>query len=226
NDEHTKKIFEQERLIKEGNNLVEQGHYTEGIVKYNEAMNPDLLLHDYDIARPVLLTADALKFNGQYEDALNQVKRLKECPEMPSGQLPSPSCYEKLELEALIKARDTNSTQSIYDYISYLEKKYKKILPPQMCVGWCDAVFATIARLYDHIGDYDEGIEFTDRFLQFYKKIGPGDPYQPANPHFQVKQAFLQEKTEGGTGCVAAKPGEACMGRATKALIQSDYFPW
>lgn len=225
-DEHTKKIFEQERLIKEGGNLVEQGRYDEAIVKYKEAMNPDLLLYDYDINRPILLTADALKFKGQYEEALNQVNRLKECGDVPSNQLPSPSCYAKLELEALINARDTNSPQPIYDCISYLKEKYKKILPPKTCTGWCDTVFSTVVRLYDHIGDYDAGIEFTEKFLKFYKKIGPGNPYQSGNQYFQVKQAFLLDKAEGRHSCLDAKPGDACMGRATKALIQSDYFPW
>ena len=49
-----------------------------------------------------------------------------------------------------------------------------------------------------------------------------------------IREAFLQDKAEGLKGCLNAKPHqteggqveEVCMGRATKALIQSDYFPW
>ena len=41
-----------------------------------------------------------------------------------------------------------------------------------------------------------------------------------------VREGFEQDKAEGRKSCINAKPGEICMGRATKALIQSDYFPW
>jgi hypothetical protein len=181
------------------------------------------LLHDYDVEPPIFLMSKALKFYGKYEEALDRINDvLKKHPNVQEGNWHE----QKLELEALIKARNANLAQPIYEHVRYLLDKHKEILPPQNCVGPCDSIFSTIVRLYDHMGDYDAGMKFTDEFLQFYKKIGPGNPYQPGNQYFQVKWAFEQEKQEGWKGCVNAKAGEVCMGRATKALIQSDYFSW
>ena len=50
--------------------------------------------------------------------------------------------------------------------------------------------------------------------------------YKKLYEYLKVREAFEKDKAEGFKGCVGAKPGEACMGRATKTLIQSDYFPW
>lgn len=231
NNERTKKIVEQERLLEEGRHLTEQGYYDEAIIKYHEAMSPELLLHDYDIESPIFLMSKAQKLQGKYEEALRNINEvLKKHPNVQEGNWHE----QQLELEALIKARDTKSNQPIYDYIGYLRGKYKNQLPPKSCRGMCDTIASTIIRLYDHIADFDGGIAFAESFLKFYKKIGPGNPYQPANPYFQIKQAFEQEKKEGFKGCRDARPrqteggqaGEPCMGRATKALIKSDYFAW
>jgi hypothetical protein len=50
--------------------------------------------------------------------------------------------------------------------------------------------------------------------------------YKFAYEYLKIREAFEQDKSEGRKSCVGAKTGEVCMGRATKALIQSDYFPW
>lgn len=70
--------------------------------------------------------------------------------------------------------------------------------------------------LYDTIGDYDAGIAFIDEILAYFRTGKAGDP-KPGwvdAEYMKVREAFEQDKAQG------------TKGRATKALIQSDYFPW
>ena len=90
---------------------------------------------------------------------------------------------------------------------------------------------SNILRLRDTIGDYDAGIKFVDECINYFKKadIEKSGVYKPGrvdNEFVKIREAFEQDKAEGKKGCVGKKPGEVCMGRATKAIIQSDYFPW
>jgi len=254
NDERTKKIIEQERLLEEGRHLTEQGYYDEAIMKYQEAMSPELLLHDYDIEPPIFLMSKAQKFQGKYEEALRNINEvLKKHPNVQEGNWHE----QRLELEALIKARDTKSDEPVYEYIDYLKEKYKKQLPPQgYLAGLSDIIITTIIRLYDHIGAYDKGINFVDEIVdQSYSKNKSLERAQTAKEALQksslggknqgryknlaeylrIREAFEQDKAEGFKGCRDAKPqpqggadkpASICMGRATKALIKSDYFPW
>ena len=217
NDTHTKKIFEQERLIKDGNDLVEQGRYDEAIAKYQEAMKPELLLHDYDIGPPIFLMSKALKFQGKYEEALHQINEvLKKHPDVHEGNWHD----QKLELEALIKSRDTGLPEPVYEHIKYLREKYKNQLPPVGYSGYSGYsinIISPLIRLYDHIGDYDGGIAFIDELIAYYSNQKHG--FDPKKRKYdadvlKIREAFEQDKAEGKKG------------RATRALIQSDYFPW
>jgi len=44
--------------------------------------------------------------------------------------------------------------------------------------------------------------------------------------YLTVREAFEQDKRDGFKGCAGSPPGQVCIGKATQALIQSDYFPW
>ncbi len=226
NDERTRKIFKQEQIIKEGSTLVEEGRYEEAIKKYKEALNPSVLNEERDKGNAIYYIEKVYKLQGKYEEALKELQWSINENSNGTGWFD-----EKLELEALIKARDTNSTQPIYEHIEYLKKKYKDQLPPN-AGAYSDIVATAIIRLYDHIGDFDGGIQFVEGF---FKRCADGITckgeerklaYTPKHPYFPIKQAFLQDKAEGQPSCIDAKPGEVCMGRATKALIQSNYFPW
>ena len=218
-NDHVEKILKQTKIEQEARLLEKEGRYNEAIAKYREATNPELLNYDYEAGVAIGGIERIYQKQGEFDLALRELNwHLQRNPEKYLD--------EKLELEALIKARNTKSSQPVVEHIEYLKKKYKNQLPPKSCGGMCDSVFSGIVRLYDHIGNCDAGIEFANSFLRFYKKIGPGNPYQPGNQYFQIKQAFEEDKKEGFKGCLNAKPGDACMGRATKALIQSDYFPW
>lgn len=226
--ERMRRIGTQQNLIDEGMKLVDGGHYDEAIEKYETAMAPDLLLKPWDVDPPKLYMSRALKIQGKYQEALDL---LNEVMNRIPGAKDGLKEMQRLELQALIKARDKNSPQPIYDHIQYLRKKYKDQLPPKTCIGYCSNIFSAIARLYDHIGDYDGGITFTDEFIQFYAKrwrvaVNKLEDPHSKNQYYLIKKEFLQDKAEGRKSCINAQPGEACMGRATKALIQSNYFPW
>ena len=217
-DEHAGKIIKQSEIEQEARWLEKQGRYKEAIAKYREATDPALLNYDYDAGVAIGGIERIYQKQGEFELALKELQwHLERNPEKYQDQ--------KLELEALIKTRRANSPQPIYEHIEYLKRKYKNQLPPSEGVPW-EAVVVAIIRLYDYIADFEGGIDFVEGFLKYYAARGPGNPYQPANPYFQVKQAFLQDKADGFKGCVGSPPGQVCMGKAAKALIQSDYFPW
>lgn len=223
-DEGTRKILRRVALRDEGRALERKGLFEEAIAKYKEAMHPSLLNRESDafVSKGALI--DVYAKIRKYELALELAEeRLRWKPESPHFQ------DSQRELEALIKARDTGSNEPIYEHIAYLRKKWKKFLPPKTS----DSIQAsTIIRLYDYIGDYDAGIAFVDGALAYIesydrKKFGGLRSFNSAHKaYLKVKEAFERDKAEGRESCTAAKPGEVCMGRATKALIQSDYFPW
>jgi len=211
----TEKIFFQTGIEREGRELEEKEAYDEALIKYREATNPDVLNHDYDAAVALAGIERIYEKQGRFEQALEQLQ-------WHLARNPAKFEEDRLRLVALIKARDNASSEPIYDHISYLQNKYKNELPPDLG-GYTAIVSSHIIYLYDHIADYASGISFVEGILKAYAKIGPGDPYGLGNPYYQVKMAFEADKKDGRESCIA-KPG--CMGRATKALTQSDYFPW
>lgn len=216
NDDRMRKIVEQQELIEQGNRLVEQEQYDEAILKYKNAMNPELLLHDYDIGPPIYSMSKALKFQGKYEEALSLLdEELKKAPNIKDG-----SWHEaKREIEALIRARDSHSSKPIYEYIQFLRTKYKQDLPPNAS-GYSDVIAAKIILLYDQVGDMERGANFVKEFLKSCVDgiTCLGDDrnlaYTPRYSYYPIYQAFLEDIKENSHG------------RATKALMQSDRFSW
>jgi len=146
---------------------------------------------------------------GKYQEALNEINNssLEFNPDF------------KLELEALLQAQETKSNESIYKYIDSLKEKYKDSLPPVAYNTFSSIPISTILRLYDTIGDSDGGIAYIDMCIDFFKQqdIKKYGKYKPGNADeefLKVREAFEKDKAEGKKG------------RATRALIQSDYFPW
>ena len=221
-DEGIRKVFARTSIEKQARLLEKQGLYDEAIVKYKEALNPSLINQTYEGSTAHGGIMDVYIKQGKFEEALKELQWFITTNYNPAAK---PWLDQQIEIEALIKARGTHSNKPVYEYIQYLKEKYKKSLPPKKV----DVIIATlIIRLYDTIGDYDAGIVFVDGFLNYYAKKAHVKPEKigPKNPYLQIKQAFLQDKAEGRKSCISAKPGEVCMGRATKVLIQSDYFPY
>ncbi|HCM42306.1 MAG TPA: hypothetical protein DIS66_03200, partial [Candidatus Omnitrophica bacterium] len=119
--------------------------------------------------------------------------------------------------------------------------------PPKGADPWYVAI---LVHVYDALGDYDSGIKLIDDVFLLIASKDPTYSRPESSAHAEVlmkeekasgkssyshkiereylliREAFEQDKAEGKKGCVGKKPGEVCLGRATQALIQSDYFPW
>jgi len=169
-----------------------------------------------------------LKFQHKYEESLKRWQWFIDFNPKGNSWVP-----QKLELEALLEAQRTGNTATLYEHIKYLKERNQKWMPPKGYHTSTAGVASVIIQIYDHIGDQDGGIAFCDEMIRSClngiscksaetKKMAG----TRRDPYFLIKQAFEQDKAEGFKGCLDAKPGDACMGRATKALIQSDYFPW
>lgn len=218
NDDCTAKILKSANIYDEGRSLEKQGDYDAAIRKFQEAVQESypsipMACGRYDSSGMARGGIERIyQKQGKFELALKELQwHLERNPEKYQD--------EKLELEALIKARDTKSTQPIYEHIEYLKKKYKDQLPPN-AGAYSDTIASVVIRLYDHIGDYDQGIKFVEEFLRMCASGKTCSPdfekyaYTIQNPYFQVKQAFEADKKTSSKG------------RATQALMQSNYFPW
>lgn len=151
------------------------------------------------------------------------------------------------EVDALEFFAKTGSPEKVLDHIAFLSQASHKSVPPH---GFETYEIAEILWLYDIIGDYDAGIKLVDSVFEYFKSkyldyVRPRNStealqlkekaelnnqnayeYKIDREFLLIREAFEQDKAEGKKGCVGKKPGEVCLGRATKAIIQSDYFPW
>ena len=221
------------QLEREGRALVRQGLYTKAEQKFIEADDPKYWLHKgrpNGMARGWL--RDVYGMQGKYEVILKNLAL--ENPKIGltiiSGY--QPRLDEKVKYEALIKYRDELREEPIREVIKVLKTQYLKLLPPQDYDSIASLrPISTILRLYNTIGDHDAGIAYIDECMAYFKqqdikKYGEYRPGKADREYLKVREAFEQDKAEGFKGCAGKKPGEVCMGRATKAIIQSDYFPW
>lgn len=211
----------QVKLEDEGRTLLKEGLYAAALEKFKKANDPALKLVGYQDTVAEALIRETYQLQGEYEKALRDLEPLlRDSPKQWNWQ------NEKMELEALIESQKSSSTEPIYEFIQFMKKKYKGDLPPaKYNLGITTFVTSAIIRCYDQIGDYDGGIAFVDEILKYWEKKSGQDLHRPGNKnqYFLIRQAFEQDKKEGKKGCMG-QPG--CVGRATKALIQSDYFPW
>lgn len=207
------KIGARRSLELEGKKLFRMGRYEDALAKYAEANSPK-----YDLRENLpyhgssFYMREIYFMQGRYEEALRDLETLVTLfPEHV------PYKDEKKEYEALIQARNMGSNRPIYDCIEYLRAKHKDHLPPLgYTFGTGASTITTLLRLYDTVGDHDAGIAYIDEILAFFRTGKAGDP-KPGRvdaEYIKVREAFEQDKASG------------TKGRATKALIQSDYFPW
>ena len=244
NDDGTRKILVRNQIQDEAKRLKEQARYEEAVVKYREALNPSLLNHDYEGAVAHGAIRDIYIMQGKYELASDELRWFVE---HNYNAKQKPWLDKELEIKVLVKARETKSSQPVYDHIQYLKEKYKGELPPKryQSTGYSTIVTSDIIRLYDHIADYDAGIAFVDSVVNYFcsknkslRRVTTSQEalkkaeergkhwreYKKIYEYLKVREAFEADKKEGRQSCVG-KTG-VCIGRATQALIQSDYFPW
>ncbi len=210
------KIVKRNAIENEARRLFKRGLYEEAIQKYKDAIAPKVINDESEKSFALWSILEINQRLGKLGLAFQELQWFLQ-------RRPDKDEYlnKKFELLALIEAEKTRSNAAIYKHIQYLKEKYKKELPPKKYWFHTTSITSTIIRLYDHIGDSDGGIAFVDQILA-YKKLRP----KARSEYLKVREAFEQDKKEGFKGCLDAKPGTVCMGRATQALIQSDYFPW
>ncbi len=249
-DDWTQRIIERTNLEHQAHQFFRLGRFDDAVEKYKKALHPRLIHYDHDKSTAIGGIVQVLKVQGKYEESLEWYRWFVDRNEEVKSRF-QPGDFEDEseitgiisarqvvpaewhEIKALIQARDSSSSQAICNHISYLKKRYKRFIPPRNYSVGFDNIIADIIRLYDYIGDYDAGIEFVDGVLNYFKKKGylkDVTPTTSAYDYFRIREAFLEDKAENRPSCVSAKPAtndsEVCMGRATKVIIQSDYFPW
>ncbi|HXV27355.1 MAG TPA: hypothetical protein VD913_00160, partial [bacterium] len=218
-NEHLNKIFRRNEIQQKAKQLFEAGFYNEAIQKYEEALHPSFLNNDHEESHPRGAIRDIYRYQGKFELALEEhqwfLKRNSSKEEYVEG---------KLELEALLEARNAHSTEPILRYVNFLRENHKKELPPNSYNSRATWYTSKIIRLYDYIGEANGGIAFVDQILTYFSRRN--NVKKTIAEYLKIHEAFEQDKKEGFKGCLEAQPGTVCMGRATQALIQSDYFPW
>lgn len=207
----SKTAYDQYQLEQEGKHLAENGYYDEAIVKFQEALDPKYAKYDFQKSLAIGSIVTILTWQEKYDEAIERSKWFME------KKVTIYALEQEAFIQALKEHKKSNSKQVIYNFISRLKKDHEKELPPQ---GYEQingvSTIANIIRLYDTIGDQDAGIKFIDEILAYFRTGKAGDP-KPGKvdaEYIKIREAFEKDKAEG------------TRGRATKALIHSDYFPW
>ena len=235
-----KAVVESVRLVHQAKSLEEQGRYEEALKKYHDALAHELNKYRWEEASARGGIVKVYINMKRYDDALNAMDWFLEENKNPKAAL------ERIkEIKELKKYQKTNDPQGVHEYIKFYRKEYEHFLPPKNWFAGSDIYISTILRLYDTIGDHDAGIKFIDEILDWTHQtdndfkhlkgrindsqqasecIGLDKPVKERNPDWRackwlreyllVREAFEKDKAEG------------TKGRATQALIQSDYFPW
>ena len=194
-------ILKRAAFEKEGFRLEELGDYDGAIKKYQEALAPENIQEESDKCFAMGGIADCYYKQGKYEEALKIMDWF-----MSLNPKKAEYIERKMELQALIRARDTNSHVPIYEFISYLRTKHKNHMPPR---GYDTSRSSTILYLYDHMGDMDGGIKFSTEAIRYFEKKG-----YSTQEYWEMRRAFEADKKAGAKG------------RATKILMRSKYFFW
>ncbi len=247
-DSGINKVYARGRIEQQARELAEHGQFDEAIILYRQAIQPEYINQEHEKSTAVGALIDIYTIQNNYEEALKSLAWfLRHNP-------PAESALEqKEELEALIEFRDRGDESLTESHVGLLKERYKKWLPPVGYNTYSPIVISKILRLYNTVGDHDAGIAFVDQCLEYiYKQypkmnkvhsaqeayqyvIEPGEKtthrldwleYKGVWDHLKIREAFEQDKADGFKGCAHSPPGQVCMGKATKALIQSDYFPW
>ncbi len=218
-NKHINKIFRRTDIEDEAGKLFKGGFYDEAIQKYREAILPSVLNNDHEQCYARMSIVDIHRHQGKFELALEELQWFLK-------RNPSKEEYieERLKLEALLEARNLQSKEPTLRHINFLRENHKNEIPPKMYGARATLYISQIIRLYDYIGDANSGIAFVDQILAYFSRRN--NVKKIVARYLKVRQAFEQDKQEGFKGCLDTKPGTVCMGRATQALIQSDYFPW
>jgi len=190
----------------EARRLAEAGFFDKAISRYRDALHPVLIEDEVNKSMALWGIMQIHQWQGKFDSALQELQWFLK---MRADK--SEYTDKKAELEALIKARDTSSNQSIYEFIDYMKKKWEKLIPPQASNTYTSTVTSPIIQLYDYMGDYKGGISFVEPIIKYHES----NHHQKLSEEYtKIKQAF-EESIRTGT-----------KGLATHAILISDDFSW
>lgn len=195
---NTQKIIRRHQFESRGLKLAKQGLYEEALSQYRAAQDATLLNYDYE--KPIEPVKKIYIRQGKFEQALEIVDNLSKTQKNNDWLLLS-----HLEIQALIKARDTKNNKPIYDYINYVKTKYPKYFPPNgYFTGMSDIYINDFIHLYDYMHDYDSGIKFMDEVINYHISH-PNKNHQSAHKkdvaeYARVKRAWKLDKETGQHG--------------------------
>lgn len=221
-NDRTRKIIIRTDLEREADRFAKQGLYEQALLKYQQALDPSLLNYDYDKGVALGSIRDIHERQGKYELALKEqqwfIDGYNKSPfaNDKSGRYMNTVVDKKLELEALIKARETHTNKPVYDHIAFLRKKYSGQLPPKDFNGYGPSVTNDIIHLYDYMKDSDGAISFLNGILDYLEKHSNGgnaDKMRIAD-YKEAKSAFEEDKRTGQKG------------HLQKAIENSDHIGW
>ncbi len=185
-----------------------EGKYEEAIAKFKEALNPQYINNEAEKSHPLGGIMKVHKMQGKYEEALKDLQWFLKAN-------PKKELYWdwKRELEALIDYQKTGNPEPVRRHIEYLKNKWPELTKTKgeewrkaMVDGQCGT---TIIRLYDTIGDYENGITYLNEFLEALKKE-KGNHQKAINEYTAIRQAFEQDRAQGKRGT------------PTELIIESD----
>ncbi|GEM_PF-1404769 len=210
-DNQTQLIMKRNDLQDEGSQLAKRGLYDQAIEKYQDALRCASKT-GFDRNTALGSIRDIHRLQGKFELALKEQEYfLKQSPNFPHN------IDLKLQLEALIKARDTKSNQPVYDHISYLKNKYKKDLTGEGFAsgGYATGIVSDIIHLYDYVSDAEAGIAFMNETLGYLKKHRFSQSFRFAIAEYERVKAALEEDKRTGQ-----------KGHLQKVIETSDYIGW
>ncbi len=241
-DNDMAKVLIAGRLEDEARSLAEAGQYDMAIHKYKEAIDPKYWDYEWETSTARFAIASILTLQNKYLEALDSLEwHLRMNSEKYQDY--------KEELIALDAYMQTGETEAVYTVIEKLKNKYPNFLPPN---GLSATDLASrIIRLYETIGDLDRGEAYAracvfyfyknaaehgsvmeagltakQAFLKGQERNRIADAYAILADLLTVYEGFQKDREQGFSGCAKTPPGEVCMGNATKAIIQSKFYPW
>ena len=252
-DNGIKNIFSRNAIQEEGRQLTKRGDFQEALTKYQEAIQPQYINDEYEKGTAIAMMRSIYLVLQDYDAALKCIEwafknSLDGKPTVYAMEI-------KNEIEALKNYQRTGDPQSVLNHMKQFFVDHKADLPPQghdeSSVSTLIRLYNTIGEHDAGIKFIDDFLDWSynkpnTEFENFNKpktssealKIGKWnelsvknrDPtwraYKYVGQLLMVREGFERDKAEGFKGCAGKKPGEVCVGHATKAIIQSDYFPW
>lgn len=235
-----------------GHELAKSGEYEQAVAAYKSAINPNFIKYKWEQSTAKGNLLDLYQLLGEYDKGLEILNWYKNA--QLNNQVESRFYnYRYPELIARKKYDETGDVEYIYKYLKWLKEVYGQFLPP---AGFDPVFLSRAYLMMDYVGGYDEGVVFVNETIRWLENnnddigamvnppttvaaadkcmvenhIRPGkvhprwDLCRHLREFLVVKEAF--EESKAGMPKICGDGGKTCIGRATHAIIQSDYFPW